>query len=1572
MKYSADRMEFIIDYMSAYKQKIEMANKMGLLDSAKMFELFAEEICKLYYGVNFHNLNESTCNFPYFDLISDDERILVQVSTVSDVHQKIKKTLENIRDDKKNRFAKINSVYFFVLQNDSIKNIKDYTGANQIGNISFIKENNLITTQDIINKAQNDLIFQEKLYSLIKIEFESFNEWARKLEDALDNSKNIGISNIETKINDEYVIDRHELIEKMRKDNAKFISVQGREGVGKTVICKKFIEDENMVLYARAERFLEETHLEKIWNLDIRRILECLNGKKIIFFIDALEFIADASKTKFDLLESLYNVVQKYENAYIITSCRTSDKNAFIKIESKYNIVDYDVNEINECELKDLEKQYPLIKKMSQDKKYESLLKTPFYINIMIKNSVDIDNITDINKFREYIWNNIICLKNNENKYKINLKDIEDAINKIVFDRAQKFTLGIKETDIDSRILNVLETEGIITYNNEGIRLKYDIYEDICFENFFDNTYCDCKGKYQDFYKNIEKIGRCVYRRYQIWIANKLLAKENRDKFIYNLIFDNEISEEWKKQTEIGIVKSNYSNSFFEENEMEILEKGLLLEFIDIINLYSYDAKIVNYEDFSDVQLIPVGAGRENIISIVEKNNIYCKNIINKNKIVKLCLDYIEQRKQKESITKKICTIMQFYIEESFKEETFNILDEINKCLIVTFKLSNYCKAWLNTFFGKIIEYYNGTDTKKRRIAKKIIEFTIKNSWPQLTVDFPEKLCDMASMIWKKEKEDNRFYYIEDNPYGLRDDYDHLYPNVKNNIFLWNIFRNNFWKGLDWAIKFVNECVEKYARNYPENLMKIKLIFIDENNIQREYYGNPNIWMGCTEDHHVHNLLSDIVYNIKETMINYIDKNICDKDTLKFLEYIRSKIYKESNNILLLTVVESIGMHYQNEFPGYALDLISSIDIVEWDISRYATYLSNPQLEMLKKQIFQKVGIPGIKNRYSKDSKCNISIEQYAQNIQINGDSKIIEKCYKILDYLYSIVNNDEENASKYLQIQKMDFRNAKLTQLDNNIISIEANITGEAKKVVERHKENKLLSDDLILKLNQCNEDLKEKKDCSQLLVNLIDEFISFKNNNDIRALGLERIIIGMISTIFQKDNVSIEKKNDYCIFWIEGIEQILKNQSFEFEPHLISKLIEQLYVDIPVKTKNRIRLIVLKFVNESGYDGIINSIKEEIIKYLRKDSELSNSIFNTIIELSKDEMEHQKFNATYIKQRNKDFKFVPNKIPRLKGVDIQVKQEKEKKYKSHRIGIIENYLYSMKKLNITEFNITNYDLNSLCCIANCGKNFNDNLFCKIIKEIIRLIIDIKNDYSNEYKNDILDMYQEHEIIRLFERELAYMDKDYEKIIDIMFDDVDFSELKKEAIEFYLEILNCFIALYCNSYNDKNMRAMIKRKIKYIEKKVKDIKLEYVKQELSKCLYLSPGRFDKWNPYEIKTKYEYKDKKFLNEQLCEYGKYDIENSMRTIYLLKIDELLPEILTSLEEILKFNKEILERNFEGDTKIIIDRIITKAFINFSDDIKKESDLIEAYEKILKILIELNYEKAGVILDEFRIH
>lgn len=274
MMNSSDRMRFIIEYISAYKQKIEMSNKNGLFDSAKMFELFAKEICKLYYGIDFHNLNDSICNFPYFDLVSENGKIYVQVSTVIDVQKKIKETLEKIRDNKENRFSKINSAYFVVLSNDSIKKVKDYVGENQIGNITFTRKENLITTNDIIKKAQSDLSFQEELYTMLKKEVENFNEYYAKLENAINDSKNICISNIDIKINNEYEIDRTDLIEKIKKDNHKFISIQGREGVGKTVICRKIVEDEEIVLFARAERFVEESHIDNIWNIDIKKILE--------------------------------------------------------------------------------------------------------------------------------------------------------------------------------------------------------------------------------------------------------------------------------------------------------------------------------------------------------------------------------------------------------------------------------------------------------------------------------------------------------------------------------------------------------------------------------------------------------------------------------------------------------------------------------------------------------------------------------------------------------------------------------------------------------------------------------------------------------------------------------------------------------------------------------------------------------------------------------------------------------------------------------------------------------------------------------------------------------------------------------------------------------------------------------------------------------------------------------------------------------------------------------------------------------------------------------------------------
>ena len=234
MLHSNDRMNFIIEYMTSYEEKIEMANINGLFDAAKMFELFAIEVCNIWFGQNFHNLNVETANYPYIDLISENKEFLVQVSTTQDVPTKIKCTLEKIKDSRNPQYSKINNIVFFVLGNDSISKIKEYTGDNQIGRISFTVKDNLITTKDIITKAQNDLEFQKKIYTVLKDEYENFNINIRKFQNALKLSSS-GLKNIEELINGEYEIDRKEFLEKIAKDNERYISIQGGAGSGKSV-----------------------------------------------------------------------------------------------------------------------------------------------------------------------------------------------------------------------------------------------------------------------------------------------------------------------------------------------------------------------------------------------------------------------------------------------------------------------------------------------------------------------------------------------------------------------------------------------------------------------------------------------------------------------------------------------------------------------------------------------------------------------------------------------------------------------------------------------------------------------------------------------------------------------------------------------------------------------------------------------------------------------------------------------------------------------------------------------------------------------------------------------------------------------------------------------------------------------------------------------------------------------------------------------------------------------------------------------------------------------------------------
>ena len=1589
MLSSNEKISFITEYMNAYEKKIKIANKYGLFDAAKMFELFAIEVCKLWFEQDFTNLNKEKSTYSYVDLISDDGQLFVQVSTAEDVPRKIKTTLEKMRDSKDKRFSGLNNVLFFVLTNDSVGKVQDYNGDKQIGNISFTKKDNLITTDDIIYKAENSTVFLNNLYNVLKLEFEGFNECAEKLNEAIQFSRSVGLKNITGLINKEYEIDRSALVRKIREDNARFVTVLGNAGSGKSALCKKIVQDEDIVLYARAESFADATDINGIWKCDIRAVLEYLNGKRIVFFIDALEFIADCPDIKFDLLQYLYEIAKDYKNAYILTSCRTSDKSAFIKLESNLTIVPYEVDGLTTEELILIMERYPVIQKMHDMKSYNDLLKSPFYINLIVSRPIDIDNIGDENAFREYIWKNVICLQETSNKRKITYTQAAETIKKIVFERAKNFSLGIPEDELDSNVVQALISEDIIIRQGQGnVRLKYDIFEDICFEHNFDKEFAKCKGEYQIFYDEIEGFGRCVYRRYQIWISNKLFIKSNRDNFLYCLIFSDNIPQQWKRQTEIGIVKSRFCNEFFEEYRMDIVDSEVLTELIKIINLFAFEARIITDEvvpQISQMRLLPIGNGRPCMIQIIESDHIYKEDIIKKDDVIKLCLDYAKQDKRESQAAKAACTIMEYYIKiagESVKY--YHFIDAIKQCLETVYRMADVSKEWIKEFWNLLIDGYRSSGERKR-IAEEAMEWTLKNAYPALVEEMTKEICLLAEEFWRyseKESEGYPFYFSslsKANGYGLSasaERHDSSYRNVYQNIFLWNLFRVNFKEGFQWAIQFVNRAMTEYAVNNPEDIIEVKISFVD-NQTEHVYLGNGNMWVAGTMENSVPALIGDIIFCIRNEIINGLELFKRDKELMAvFANCIKKTLYSDSNNIALLSIVEAIGFHFEWDLPGYSLDLFTNMAIIYWDVSRYGLYEKNPVKDMLERQILMSVGVPSIKKRYDLDKKCKVSIQQYVSNAQVYFNSIVKEKCYKVLDYLYSITENNGESAVDYLQIQKMDLRGAKEERISNSIIALQPNITGAAKEIIQEKQKADAPLEKLEQILKECSENISDGEADLNLVFTAIEMVLNIMNDSEL-PIQYDDTLIKLTVIALKSSKLKSEDRTVLCKIWIDGVNEFISHEGFIFNLNFFPVLLDQLDFDISSEIKSELKILVIRCLMYNGQDGSVDKLAISIKKYLQSHKKFAQTVFYTIIKLAEDEMQHQKFNADFIKtlEGYKDFTYVPNMQPKLSWADRDIKRKGIDGYNSQKEIIFTKYLFEEEDLQIEEFDINDYDISTLCYAAGCGLNFDNELFEKVIHNILTCMVDIWKYHDKDYDaHKIVDTFQEYELVELYRREMIQASGDAKIVIDTLFNDIDFTRFTSEAIEFYKDIFGNFLPEFFDAHEDPIRRDRCKKKIKYIEQKVESINVEYVRLQLYQSLMFSVTRYccGDWSKY--KTGYSFMDKKFLNKQFSKYGKYHVGKMLETIYQLRIDELLPEILISIRnsfqgaktENSKFVRDIQEQ------KSIVNLVILKSFVGYSDMIKNDEELTTAYQDILEILIDLNYEEAAVILDEFRVH
>lgn len=1429
----------------------------------------------------------------------------------------------------------------------------------------------------------------EKLNQLLS---QKDKENERKILKAIKNSKNIGLHNIDDKIKNEYEIDRSKIIEKIKQDNARFICISGNAGVGKSALCKKMLRDEKNVLYAHAERINSFRNVDEIWDCEIEECVKKIKNEKVYFFIDALEYIADVQSVtaKLESLQCLFEVAKKQENVFVVTTCRSSDISLFAKIFSIYEVQSYKIEDLSRDEINGICSRYPLIKKLSKSDKYSALLKNPLYISLILSNFNSISDVSNECDLRNKIWNDIICLKNKANDCGLNLSRIRETIEKIVFTRDKEFRLGVNKNDLDEEILKKLESECIVAVNDDLVRLKHDLFEDICFEIKFDKLFDECNGVYSSFFTAINEYGRCAYRRYQIWIANKIFAKESREKFLYQLFFCQGNDENWSNQTIIGIVKSEYCRDFFYDYYTKLLNSGCLLEFIRIVNLYAFNAKpFVSTSGYHFLQLIPTGKARESIIRLISENQSYD---VDKEAVFKLCDDFSKSENRDLETSKAACKILEFFVAEKRNEKSeYWGMDKpkaIKPLLNAIYRMADASKDWIKDFIIEISEKLQSEDLSERRFAENIAEWTIKECEFTLVKVLPDEMGRLAKKLWLSfdyNPQDDFYGREKEKKFGLSHcarDYNFssgFYdedPIEMKNLFFAFLLKCDFWKAFYWTVDFVNSSVSYFASVQPNEIKKIELTFVDSGSKQ-VYWGHPKLWICASHEYEIPLLLSDVIYLLKKTIIKLLEIVNDGKDDsfYRFAEKIRSEIYKHSNNIALLSIVNYIGLHFIKELPGYAVDLATNMDLVWWDLSRYSLYHKDESQKILEQQISQAVaGVSLLKSRYELDPKCDICLRDYVRisHLQLQNEN-IKEKCHKIFDYLYSITNNNAEEADRYLQIQIMEGGVYSEKNYDD-VVDQKPRINGAAKKLVEQAKENEA---PIRKFFTNYAEALKDKGNVNYQLINeTIDFAIEQSKTDDYFKLQTENKTIHLVFCALANPKLKQERRDYLCRIWIDGIRKYLNRESFVSDNNLVGVLWAQLRMNVSVQVKNEIKKLMLDILTFQGNNGIILELSKTIKRILSYEGcrDIARPFFNTILMLAKDEMNHQKYNAAYLEKERNGFLYVPNMHRLLWYVDRIFREKSLPAYNSQKDEIIRRYLYEEEPLEITDFDIDDYDISTLCFVANCGLDFKDPLFAKVVKEILKCMIHIWGQIQNRNgAEELLQFRQRDEVEELLRREIVEKITDDYTAIDLLFDDIDYPILLNEIERFYSDVFKYMQCAYFDNSGHPEKRNDIERKMLYIGRKVENHPNKFLKRFFYKVLCFCLRSSYVKNPKQFKVKYSYQDKQFINEQLKKYGKYDIEEMFNGICNLNEEELLPEILNGIDASLEeAKKEASISSQLKETMQIANVIITAAFVKYSDEIKKDKNLTDAYERILETLVYAGDEQAAWLLDEFRLH
>lgn len=635
-------------------------------------------------------------------------------------------------------------------------------------------------------------------------------------------------------------IDRSKDITQIEGEKRQALILSGVGGVGKTALIKKLYEnskDKNPFYVFKATEF-ELSNLNELFRTssfyDFLNIHKDIEEKTIV--IDSAEKLLDLKNSE-PFKEFLLSLIQeKWKIIFTTRNNYLDDLNyEFFQI---YNIkplnIQIKILELNELE--GLSEKYSFT--LPSDTKFLELLRNSFYLSEYLKFHTEADTL-NYSEFKGILWNKTI---------RRNKPAREICFLKIASERADSGQFYITP-NCESTLLTELLEDGILGYENAGYFITHDIYEEWSLEKSITNEFIK-KINEQDFFN---KIGQSlpIRRSFRNWLSENLLLETKEIKqFIEKSIVNNEIESFWKDEIIVSVLLSEYSTTFFNffktellSNQQELLKKITFLlrlackelddEFFQQLGFKTFDILSLKY-----VLTKPRGRGWQSLIKFVF-DNLEAIGIKNINFILPVIHDWTTKIKEGETTRISGLIALKFY-QWAIENDVYFSRDDTKEKLIQTILYSaSEIHNELKNIFDDILQ--NNWRSHSNPYYDLVDVILTKLDGMAVIKALPEYIYKLADLFWTSHsEEDDSSYYGHsslgvENYFGLEEHHLNYHPASAYQTPIYWLFQSNLKGTVDFILEFTNKAIEKYAHsNFDKTIISVD-IYLDEQNIQKQY-----------------------------------------------------------------------------------------------------------------------------------------------------------------------------------------------------------------------------------------------------------------------------------------------------------------------------------------------------------------------------------------------------------------------------------------------------------------------------------------------------------------------------------------------------------------------------------------------------------------------------------------------------------------------------------------------------------------------------------------------------------------